>query len=59
MADKVVKGRQRNGNRDKTHCLNGHELNDVNTLVLKNGDRRCRVCHRARSLASSRRKKTR
>lgn len=38
--------------RIKTHCINGHEFNDVNTLdrVRKNGyrSRNCRVCDRGR-----------
>jgi HNH endonuclease len=36
----------------KTHCLRGHPFDEQNTLVLKDGTRRCRTCHRARSVAS-------
>jgi hypothetical protein len=28
----------------KTHCRNGHEYNEANTRILKDGKRQCRVC---------------
>ena len=31
-----------------THCKNGHEYNEQNTHITKEGWRRCRVCHRER-----------
>lgn len=30
----------------KTHCKRGHEFNDANTYIAKNGTRHCRVCSR-------------
>jgi hypothetical protein len=30
----------------KTHCPQGHEYNDENTLWTKSGSRFCRICHR-------------
>ncbi len=39
-------------NAIKTHCRNGHEFNDANTLVLSTtGERMCRPCMRARDRA--------
>jgi len=32
-------------NKAKTHCSNGHELNERNTYIKANGGRACRVCH--------------
>lgn len=32
----------------KTHCLNGHPFNLLNTWVDSQGGRKCRVCKRAR-----------
>lgn len=34
--------------RNKTHCPQGHEYNDVNSRKALNGDRICRVCDRER-----------
>lgn len=34
-----------NGNREKTHCRNGHEFNEANTRHAR-GERVCRVCAR-------------
>src|SRR5580700_2751100 len=31
----------------RTHCPQGHEYNDENTLWTKRGSRFCRTCHRA------------
>ena len=38
-------------NRDKTHCVNGHEFTPENTAFGRDGYRRCRMCTNARSLA--------
>lgn len=39
---------QRHANRGKTHCPNGHEYTDENTVRWKDGKRRCRTCLDAR-----------
>lgn len=50
MRDKVDRGRDHN--RQKTHCPQGHEYDEENTLLVNGGRHRlCRACHRARSLA--------
>lgn len=36
-------------NLARTHCKYGHELTPENTMVLKSGVRRCRMCDRRRS----------
>ena len=36
-------------NSRKTHCIDGHEFNEENTLVLKDGSRVCRACARERA----------
>lgn len=33
-------------NAAKTHCVNGHEFTPENTIVRKNGGRKCRICQR-------------
>jgi hypothetical protein len=33
-------------NREKTHCLNGHEFDPENTYITTRGERSCRTCHR-------------
>lgn len=43
-ADMAAKGRQRNGNRGKTHCKRGHEFSFENTRIRPNGTRKCRRC---------------
>ena len=35
-------------NSQKTHCLNGHEFTNQNTIIDRNGYRQCRVCDRRR-----------
>jgi hypothetical protein len=32
-----------------THCIRGHELNEENTLIRRNGTRNCRACARIRN----------
>lgn len=36
-------------NAKKTRCIRGHAFNEKNTLIRKNGTRRCRVCHKLRA----------
>ena len=38
-----------NQNLRKTHCIQGHPYDDVNTKWTKDGRRDCRACHRSRS----------
>jgi hypothetical protein len=46
IRDKVDRGRHRNGQREKTHCTNGHEFTPENTRVwAKDGSRVCKTCH--------------
>jgi hypothetical protein len=33
-------------NRDKTHCIHGHEFTPENTYTYANGKRRCKTCAR-------------
>lgn len=42
-------------NSRKTHCKHGHEFTAENTHILRNGDRVCRACGRARTAAYSER----
>lgn len=48
--DMFKKGRGRNGQREKTHCVRGHEFNKENTRFYKNKrgsmTRLCKVCHK-------------
>lgn len=37
-----------NVNAVKTHCSRGHEYNEENTYICKNGARSCRACNRER-----------
>ena len=39
-------GRSRNGNKNKTHCKQGHPFDEANTYIKKTGARGCRTCHR-------------
>jgi hypothetical protein len=34
--------------RERTHCRNGHEFTEANTLYTKEGWKRCRACHNAK-----------
>lgn len=36
-------------NRDKTHCVHGHEYSSENTLIRPDGSRSCRACNRIRN----------
>lgn len=45
LKDMYAKGRGRNGNLGKTHCVRGHEFTPENTLVGTTG-RGCRQCKR-------------
>jgi len=47
MADKIAKGRGRNGNSEKTRCKRGHPFDEENTRVT-NAGRDCRRCDRNR-----------
>jgi len=38
----------RNGNKNKTHCINNHPLSGDNLLIRLDGSRRCRECARIR-----------
>lgn len=44
--DMVAKGRHHN--QKKTHCKQGHEYDEKNTRVTKDGKRYCRACDRER-----------
>lgn len=50
--DMVAKGRHRN---QRSHCKRGHEFVAENTILLKNGTRRCRACDRMRAAEFHRR----
>ncbi len=42
MLDKISKGRC--PTKAKTHCKRGHPFDNVNTMVTKQGRRKCRAC---------------
>ena len=46
MLDKMKKGRGRNNNTDKTHCIHGHEFTPENTKITYRGNRQCKACNR-------------
>lgn len=52
MEDKVSKGRLRNQNMEKTHCVHGHEFTAENTILDKtrigNIKRTCKICYTSR-----------
>ncbi len=48
---KMDRGEYGNGWARKTHCVNGHAFDDLNTLVKRNGERACRACARDRMAA--------
>lgn len=41
----------------RTHCIHGHEINEMNTYIYK-GTKRCKPCMREISLAHSRKRKS-
>ncbi|MFM9604188.1 HNH endonuclease [Streptomyces turgidiscabies] len=50
MQDMVMKGRNSNQNKGKTHCKRGHEFNGENTRVSPTtGHRHCLACRRERA----------
>lgn len=60
MQDMSKKGRHKLNNnplnnKEKTHCLNGHEFNEKNTRLWK-GHRICRICHAERVKTSVKKK---
>jgi hypothetical protein len=42
VTERKVEGRKR-----QTHCPNGHEYTEANTITNPNGTRRCRICRKA------------
>ena len=58
MRDMASKGRDRNQNKGKDRCINGHEFTPENTYRRKGG-RSCRVCRRAEKRAYQARKRAR
>ena len=45
--DRDLKGRQRNGRSEITHCPKGHKYTEENTYIQpSNNGRICRVCNR-------------
>ena len=46
--DSASKGRTRNANPSKTHCMRGHEFSPENTRVVA-GKRYCKTCQVARN----------
>ena len=47
-AENVRRGRGGAHHAAKTHCVRGHEFNETNTRIRKQGGRECRACERAR-----------
>ena len=44
--DALQRGQFSNGRAKRTHCPDGHEYNEKNTYITKEGWRYCRVCGR-------------
>lgn len=44
--ENIVRGETGKTLKDKTHCPQGHEYNEKNTRVKKNGHRSCKECDR-------------
>lgn len=62
IADKVSKKRQARGRTHwrgaQTHCERGHPFDLFNTMVFKDGGRRCRSCHNASTRRAKQRART-
>jgi hypothetical protein len=58
VIDMCAKGRQNAPRgldhpfRKKSHCPQGHEYTQENTLIMKHGARRCAICFRQQSITS-------
>lgn len=54
--DRRIRGRAKNQNTNKTHCINGHEFNDSNTYIYTKANgktsRTCKPCQKARRRGS-------
>jgi len=48
VVDRDKKGRHKNQNTDKTHCIKGHSLNGENLYTYPSGKRECRQCRKER-----------
>lgn len=48
IADMDAKGRRVSASSFVTHCPKGHEYTVENTLVYKDGKRRCKICMKQR-----------
>lgn len=46
MQDRVLRKTGTNQHKGKTHCKRGHEYNQENTYVRKDGRRQCNPCRR-------------
>jgi len=60
MQDLISKGNTRffgNYNKEITHCPKGHEYNEENTRINKQGNRSCRTCARELSKITNNRRK--
>ena len=56
--DMLYKGRNSNQNKNKTHCIHGHELAGYNLMTVNRGTgRRCRICHNRLTAESKRRER--
>lgn len=55
-ADKVARGRWKNGYVDATECKHGHPFDEENTYRNKQGERICRACSRRRTATYKQRK---
>lgn len=43
-------------NSKKTHCKNGHEFTEINTIITPKGSQRCKKCANVSTIASRRRR---